>query len=169
MAGDEPTHMEAQDAALNVARQTLEEFLGKMNITAEVSASWGDAEPDEESRPMILDVRGQDLGLLIGRRGDTLSALQYLTRLMVSKQLGEGLNVIVDVEGHKRRREEQLRRLARRVAEQAIQRGRVMPLEPMPADERRIIHLELRHHPDVYTESVGEGSRRKVTIVPKKQ
>jgi len=166
---DQPFSAAAEDPALSIARQALEELLDKMKIEAQVDASWGEAGPDEESRPLMLDVRGQDVGLLIGQRGDTLAALQYLTRLIVAKRLGQGLNLIVDVEGHKRRRIEQLRRLARRAADQAVERGRVMPLEPMPPDERRIVHLELRDHPDVYTESVGEGSRRQVTIVPKKR
>lgn len=73
---------------------------------------------------------------------------------------------MVDVEGYRARRERQLRRLARRMAQQAVERGRTMVLEPMPAHERRIIHLELRDHEQVRTESVGEGERRKVTIIP---
>jgi spoIIIJ-associated protein len=136
-----------------------------MDVRAEVHAEWG--ELDLDMRPILLDVRGDDLGMLIGRKGETLAALQYMVRLILSKQFEEGVDVIVDVEGHKRRREEQLRRMARRVAEQAAQRRRTMTLEPMPPAERRIVHLELRDHPEVRTESVGEGAQRKVTIIPK--
>ncbi|MGH2521152.1 MAG: protein jag [Anaerolineales bacterium] len=162
-----PTGDETEDPALRSARETLAALLEKMKITAGVSASWGALDEEDSSRPLILDVSGEDLGLLIGRRGETLAALQSITRLIIAKQLGEGVNVIVDVQGHKRRREEQLRRMARRMAEQAVQRQRMMTLEPMPPYERRIIHLELRDHPSVRTESVGEGNRRKVTIIPK--
>jgi spoIIIJ-associated protein len=115
----------------------------------------------------VLDVQGDDLDPLIGRRGETLAALQYIARLILSKQFGRNVDLVVDVQGHKQRREDQLRRMARRMAEQAAERQRVMSLEPMPANERRIIHLELREHPDVTTESVGDGDRRKVTIIPK--
>jgi spoIIIJ-associated protein len=138
-------------------------------VRATVSASWGEATTGEfaEEAPILLDVTGEDLDGLIGRKGETLAALQYILRLILSKQMGEGVDVVVDVEGHKRRREEQLRRMALRLAEQATQRGRTMSLEPMPANERRIVHLALRDHPDVRTESIGDGPHRKVTIVPK--
>jgi spoIIIJ-associated protein len=155
------------DPQLELARQTLADLLEKMTIAAEVVAEWTAPDPATGERAMVLDVRGDDLGLLIGRKGETLAALQYITRLILSKATGEGVDVIVDVQGHKRRREEQLRRMARRMAEQAAQRHRVMTLEPMPANERRIVHLELRDHPSVRTESVGEGTHRKVTIIPK--
>ncbi len=155
------------DPQLELARQTLADLLEKMTVAADVHAEWSASDPTTGERAMVLDVRGDDLGLLIGRRGETLAALQYITRLILSKATGEGVDVIVDVQGHKRRREEQLRRMARRMAEQAAQRQRVMTLEPMPANERRIVHLELRDHPSVRTESVGEGTHRKVTIIPK--
>ncbi len=151
-----------------VACDTLAELLEKMKIKAQVTSSWSEAGEPGAPRPLVLEVTGDDLGILIGPRGETVAALQYIARLIISKELGEGVNVMVDVEGHRRRREEQLRRMARKIAEQVVQRGRTMALEPMPPAERRIIHLELRDHPDVYTESVGEGDKRKVTIIPKK-
>jgi spoIIIJ-associated protein len=144
----------------------LEELLAKMKITATVTASL--TEPDEDGLTSVfLDVRGDDLTVLIGRRGETLSALQYLTRQLVSKQLSKGLSVVLDVEGYRQRRHEQLRRMARRAAEQVSERQRPIALEPMPPDERRLIHIELRDHPAVRTESVGEGPKRKVTVLPK--
>ena len=155
------------DPGLEQARGTLRELLARMNVRAEVAAAWGETDSVTGERAIVLDVRGDDLGLLIGRKGETLAALQYITRLILSKQSGEGVDVVVDVQGHKRRREDQLRRMARRMADQAAQRQRVMTLEPMPANERRIVHIELRDHPAVRTESVGEGHSRKVTIIPK--
>lgn len=156
-------------ADLDQAREVLETLLEHMHVRAEVVATHAQPEPESEGPVIVLDVRGDDLDPLIGRRGETLAALQYITRLILSKQFSRNVDLVVDVQGHKQRREEQLRRMARRMAEQAAQRQRVMSLEPMPANERRIIHLELRDHPDVTTESVGDGDRRKVTIVPKQR
>jgi spoIIIJ-associated protein len=155
------------EPGLEQARGTLRELLQRMHVRAEVDAAWGDLDELTGERAIMLDVRGDDLGMLIGRKGETLAALQYITRLILSKQSGEGVDVVVDVEGHKRRRDEQIRRMARRMADQAAQRQRTMTLEPMPANERRIVHIELRDHPAVRTESVGEGHARKVTIIPK--
>lgn len=159
---------EPQDATAQVARQALQELLNKMRVHAHIVAQWGEATEGEE-RPLVLDVEGDDLSLLIGRRGETLAALQYILRLIVNKQLNTITNIIVDVESYKSRREQQLKRLAQRLAEQATQQRRTLSLEPMPANERRIVHLTLRDHPDVITESVGEGEFRKVTVVPKKK
>jgi len=163
-----PSDSEAEHIQ-QVACETLAELLEKMKIKAQVSGAWSDPAEAGEARPLILEVSGDDLGILIGPRGETVAALQYITRLIISKEVGEGVNVVIDVEGHRRRREEQLRRMARRMAEQVVQRQRTMTLEPMPPAERRIVHLELRDHPAVYTESVGEGDKRKVTIIPKKK
>ena len=157
------------DPELRHAQTVLEALLAHMHLEAEVDASRGEPETDGDNPVMLLDVRGDDLDPLIGRQGETLAALQYILRLILSKEFGHGVDVTVDVQGHKQRREEQLRRMARRMAEQAAERQRVMTLEPMPPNERRLIHLELRDHPDVFTESVGEGSHRKVTIIPKQK
>jgi len=94
--------------------------------------------------------------------------LQYIAGLIVSKELGRGVTLIIDIEGYRERRYNQVRQIARRMAEQAIKTGRRQFLEPMPANERRIIHMELRENPDVMTESTGEDPYRKVTIVPVK-
>ncbi len=152
-----------EDARVGIA--TLEELLSKMQIDATVSARKANAQDDEEA-PWILHVQGNDLVMLVGRRGETLSALQYVTRLIASRELQRRANIVLDVEGYKSRREKQLQRLAARMAEQALQIGRTVSLEPMSPYERRIIHLALRDHPDVTTESVGEGQYRKVTIIP---
>lgn len=157
----------AAEPALALARQTLDELLARMKISAQVTTQWGPVEADETERTLLADIQGDDLSILLGRRGETLAALQYLARLLLAKQVSHGVNLVVDVQGFRQRRHEQLRRMARRTAEQVVQRGRAIALEPMPPDERRIVHLELRDHPAVRTESVGEGSRRKVTIYPK--
>ncbi len=157
----------SEEAALQVARDTVDELLRKMKIRAQVSAHL--VEPDDEhSRAAIwVDVRGQDLSILIGPRSETLNALQYLSGLILSKELGRSIPLVIDIEGYRARRIQQLRRLARQMADQAVKTGRRQMLEPMPAEDRRIVHIELRNHPSVMTESVGEDPRRKVTIVPK--
>lgn len=167
---DEPTVSGATETDANtlaLAQGKLAELLDQLKVKAEVIATWGDLDPEDQTRPLTLDVQGEDLNGLIGRNGETLDALQYLLRMMLGRQINPDVNLIVDVQGHKRRREEQVRRMARRMAEQVTQRNRTMTLEPMPAHERRLVHIELRNHPTVRTESVGEGNKRKVTIIPK--
>lgn len=159
----------AGDRELVLAAQTLEDLLARLKVaeTVTVTAQWGAVDEEDGERSLLVDVRGDDLSILLGRRGETLAALQYVARLLLAKQLSHGVNLVVDVEGFRQRRQEQLRRMARRTAEQVVQRGRAIALEPMPPDERRLVHLELRDHPSVYTESLGEGNKRKVTIYPK--
>jgi spoIIIJ-associated protein len=152
--------------AVIIARDTVIELLQRMNITADVKAAWGQIDPPGKIKPLHVDIQGKDLSILIGRRGETLSALQYITRLIVGKELRRPVSIILDVEGYRHRREQQLRQLARRIAKQAIETQRTVALEPMPANERRIIHMELRDDPAVETESIGEGSHRKVTVRP---
>jgi len=118
---------------------------------------------------ITLDVKGEDLGILIGRRGETLASLQHIVRLIVAHQAKAWVPIVIDVEGYKERRYGALRALALRVAEQVKAKRRPFALEPMPAYERRIIHLTLADNPDVTTESVGEGEARKVVIMPKSQ
>jgi len=155
----------AEDAT--VGADTLRELLTHLEIDAKVVARAAKSESDE-AQHWTLEIQGRDLGALIGRRGETLAALQYITRLIASRDLERRANIVIDVEGYKARRETMLRRLAKRMAEQAIQRGRTVLLEPMPPHERRIIHLALRDNPEVTTESVGDGDHRKVTIIPRR-
>ncbi|MGD2206314.1 MAG: R3H domain-containing nucleic acid-binding protein, partial [Anaerolineae bacterium] len=110
------------------------------------------------------NVTGDDLGILIGRRGETLRALQYLVRLMVGHQLKRWTNLVVDVEHYRVRRHRALKELAHRMAERVVKTERTQALEPMPAYERRLVHIALRNHPKVMTKSIGEGEKRKVTI-----
>jgi len=150
--------------AMAVAEEMLAQLLDHMGINAEVDCRGGTG--DEES-PILLEVTGDDLGILIGRRGETLSSLQFLLNLMVGKQLNSWVRIVVDVEGYRARREESLRNLAARVADRARRSGQAIALEPMPANERRIVHLALQGNPYVTTESSGYGEERRVNIIPK--
>jgi len=153
--------------ALEITRLTLEELLEKMGITATVTTSFDKSQDDHGRLSTKADIHGKDLSILIGKNAETLNALQYITSLIVSKELGRAITLRLDVEGYRQRREQQLRQLAQRLADQAIKTGRKQALEPMPANERRIIHIELREHPQVRTESIGEEPHRKITIIPK--
>jgi spoIIIJ-associated protein len=156
-----------EEIPLHVAQETVSELLGKMRIQADVSASYGEIDDVRGTRAIHVDITGKDLSILIGKRSETLNALQYISRLIVSKELGDNITLVIDVEGYRTRRERQLRQLAHRMAEQAIKTGRKQTLEPMPPNERRIIHMELREDEQVTTESIGEEPHRKVTILPK--
>lgn len=162
-----PISAEEDERSVQIARDTVNDLLERMGIRAMVTARWGEIDEFGKIQPLLVDIRGKDLSVLIGRRGETLADLQYITRLIVGKEMKQPVAVVIDVEGYRARRERQLRQLARRMADQVIERQQPIPLEPMPANERRIIHLELRDHPQVYTESVGEGNHRKVTIYPR--
>ncbi len=150
--------------AIAVAEEMLAQLLDHMGINAEVDSRGGTG--DEES-PILLEVSGDDLGILIGRRGETLSSLQFLLNLMVGKQLNSWVRIAVDVEGYRARREESLRNLASRVADRVRRTGQTVALEPMPANERRIVHLALQDNSYVTTESSGYGEDRRVNIIPK--
>jgi len=158
------SELEQRGDAASVAKEVLEALIQSMAISAEVSVT--QASTDE--LPLSLDIEGDDLGILIGRRGTTLASLQYILRLIVTERLKMWVPVNVDVAGYKKRRYESLRNLALRLAEQVKRNRRLITLEPMPADERRIIHLALTDHPDVATQSMGEGETRKVAILLKK-
>jgi len=163
----EPSVSLKDDISMHVARETVSELLDRMNIKANVTTHLGEPDERSDSLPILVDITGDDLSILIGRRSETLNALQYISRLIVNKELGRNVNLILDVEGFRMRRNRQLRHLAQRMADQAMKTGRRQLLEPMPANERRIIHMELRNHPGVTTESQGEEPHRKVTIIPK--
>ena len=156
------------EITLHVARETVIELLEKMKVHADVTAHYGEADDAHSRVPIKVDITGNDLSILIGPRAETLNALQYISALIVGKELGRSVPLVVDVEGYRARREQQIRQLARRMADQAIKTGRRQVLEPMPANERRLVHIELRSDPSVSTQSVGEEPRRKVTIIPEK-
>ena len=154
------------DELLNLAEETVSKLLHHMNMQAQVSAHYEETDRDDR-RTIHVDVRGDDLSILIGRRSETLNAFQYVASLMVGKEVQQWVQLVVDVEGYRSRRENQLRQMARRMAEQTVKTGRRQVLEPMNSNERRIVHIELREHPAVTTESMGEDPYRKVTIIPK--
>jgi len=149
---------------VGMAKGVLENLLSYISVPAAVAVG---EKGVNDTDNITLDIKGEDLGILIGRRGETLSALQYLVNLIVSRRLKSRVGVVVDVEGYRQRRHESLRLLARRLAEQVKSTGRSVTLEPMPPSERRIIHLELKDNPDVTTQSVGQGEERKIAIIPK--
>ncbi len=149
---------------VEVAKDVAETLIKSMKITADVSVT----QADNDELPVTLNIEGDDLGVLIGRRGQTLASLQYIVRLIVAEKLKAWVPINVDVAGYKKRRYESLQNLALRLAEQVKRSRRLITLEPMPADERRIIHLTLADNPDVTTQSMGEGEMRKVAILLKK-
>jgi spoIIIJ-associated protein len=156
-----------------IARRVLEDLLERMDIHAYVTAVRGSV-PDQKGEPeetITLHVEGADedaMGLLIGRRGETLRSLQFMVNLLVSRKVQKWPQIVVDVGNYRQRRQESLEGLARRMAERVRQTGRALTLEPMGAYERRIVHLALRNDPTVYTQSTGEGDNRKVVIHPAK-
>jgi len=144
--------------AVKVVTEILDTLLGLLGVTAKVEVL-------SDEMPLALDIKGDDLGILIGRRGQTLACLEYITKLIVVGRLKAWLPLTVDVAGYKERRRDSLQRLALYLAEQVKSRRRDITMEPMPANERRIVHLTLADNPDVTTQSIGEGEGRKVVIL----
>jgi spoIIIJ-associated protein len=154
--------------ALEIAEKHLAQLLQFMGIEADIVVRPAPdlVDPGDEA-PLVLDITGRDLGILIGRRNETLQALQYVVRLMVSKEMGSWQRIVVDVESYRSRRRQTLHQIARRMAERAVANRERVVLEAMPPYERRIIHMTLRDHPSVTTKSIGRENNRKVTIIPK--
>lgn len=148
-----------------VSREVMENLLFLMKVDATVQVAGG----ADDQLPLSIDISNGDPGILIGRRGQTLSALQYLVSIIIRRKLKRGVRVIIDVAGYRKRREEELQNLTQRVAELVKSTGRSITLEPMPAMERRVIHLALMDDPELATQSVGFGDSRKVVIYPKRQ
>jgi len=163
----------AEDDVEKLSRRILEELLERMDVQAYVTAvrTTVPGQRGEPEETITLHVEGADeeaMGLLIGRRGETLRSVQFMVNLLVSRKVQKWPQVVVDVGNYRQRRQESLEGLARRMAERVRQSGRPLTLEPMGAYERRIVHLALRGDPTVYTESSGEGDNRKVVIYPAK-
>ncbi len=155
---------EASPEALAAGQRILETLMTHLGFDARVEVAAG-----ETSRLNVV-AQGEDrdaLGALIGRKGERLSALQHLVNLMLSKEMGAWTRVLVDVEDYRGRRERQLRELAERAAARVTETGKMLQLEPMPALERRWIHLTLRDHADVVTQSIGEEPNRRVVLLPR--
>ena len=156
---------EASPAALDAGKRLLEQLMQHMGFSVVVNIETG-----ETNRLNVVgsdDEEHEALGALIGRKGERLSALQHIVNLMLSREMGEWTRVLVDVEGYRGRREHQLREIADRAAARVVETGKMLQLEPMPALERRWIHLALRNHPAVGTQSIGEEPNRRVVVVPK--
>ena len=150
---------EEQRSTVEEAKGVLEELLRLMGLEGIVEIAMG----TETSK---LNVRGSDLGVLIGRRGETLASLQHLVNLMVAKREGQHNRIAIDVENYRGRREEQLRDVATRAAKRVSQTGKIIQLEPMPALERRIVHVALTENPKVRTQSVGVEPNRRIVVLP---
>jgi len=162
---------EKESDIVKTAESVLEKMLTLLGVDGSIVPQ---AEPivDEgidTTASIVLNINGDDLGILIGRHGQTLACLQYIVRLIVGHQTRTWVPIVIDVEGYKRRRYQALQVFARDMAEQVKTRGMPFALEPMSAYERRIIHLALADHPDVITVSIGQGEARRVVIQPKEQ
>ena len=161
---DRPESASVTPEAMAAAREILEQIMSQLEFNVRVEIKAG-----ETNR---LNVVGEGdekeaLGALIGRKGERLSALQHLVNLLLSKRVGEWTRILVDVEDYRGRRESQLRDLANRAAERVVETGKMLQLEPMPALERRWIHLALREHERVATQSIGEEPNRRVVVLPR--
>lgn len=153
---------EASPEALAAGKEILEELMKHIGFVARVEVETGDT----SRLNVVADPDGREaLGALIGRKGERLSALQHLVNLMLSRRMGEWTRVLVDVEDYRGRRERQLRDLATRAAARVEETGKMVQLEPMPALERRWIHLALRDHPQVATQSIGEEPNRRIVVL----
>jgi spoIIIJ-associated protein len=150
---------EQERATLEEARTVLVELLRLMGVEGTVEIGMG-------SETSKLNVKGSDLGVLIGRRGEKLASLQHLVNLIVAKKEGQWHRIAVDVENYRGRREDQLRDVASRAAKRVVQTGKILQLEPMPAVERRIVHMALVENDKVRTQSVGVEPNRRIVILP---
>ncbi len=163
--------MAEYEDVVDITRDILEKILYEMGITATVDYQEQAVVQESEkiAAPFVFDIKGDDLGILIGRRGQTLVCLQYITRLIVSHKIKTSALIVIDVNGYKQQRYKSLNNLANRIAEEVEANEKSFELEPMPAYERRIIHMALADHPGVFTESTGIGEARKVVIIPKEK
>ncbi|HEY8178291.1 MAG TPA: RNA-binding cell elongation regulator Jag/EloR [Candidatus Limnocylindria bacterium] len=150
---------DAERSAITTAQEVLQEMLRLMGVEAAVEITMG-------SETSKLNVKGEDLGVLIGRRGEKLASLQHLVNLIVAKREGQWHRITVDVENYRGRREEQLRDVAERAAKRVAQSGKIIQLEPMPAVERRIVHMALVENSQVRTQSVGVEPNRRIVVLP---
>lgn len=162
-----PPLPEALKPAADTARQILDDLLRLMGLPAEIRVRQDEADTDGEEGPLVLDIYGPGVDMLLAHKNEGLDALQRITRILVNQRVATWTNLVIDVEGYKQRRRQMLQRLARQMAERALKERRRVALEPMPAYERRIVHLTLRQFEGVRTESEGMEDRRRVVIIPR--
>ena len=157
------TKVDGTSDVLDSANEVIKNLISHMDVDVVVNLKEAD---NEETGGPIFEIEGDDSGLLIGRKGETLRSLQFLTRFIVGRQTGERANISLDVEGYDERRKQSLANLAIRVAQRVVKTGRSIELEPMSARERRLVHVALAENVEVYTESSGEGRDRRVVVIP---
>jgi spoIIIJ-associated protein len=162
---DEDIRPEYSNNTEQTARQVLSDILRAMGIKADVTVN----KASDPNDPVTLNIEGDDLGVLIGRRGQALASLQYLVRLIVSERIKKWITINVDVDWYKKRHYDALKKLALRLADQVSKKKRPITMEPMPPDERRIVHITLANNPDIVTQSTGEGDERRVVIQSRKR
>ncbi|MCY4530622.1 MAG: protein jag [Chloroflexi bacterium] len=158
------TLIEQPSDLARVATEVLEDLIERMDVLASVHLKQA---YNEEVDGPIIEVDGEDSGLLIGRRGETLRSLQFIVSFICAKRMGERVNLFVDVAGYQERRYNSLRNLAKRVGQRVADGGLPITLEPMPPNERRIVHLTLANDSNVSTGSVGHGDQRQVVVEPR--
>jgi spoIIIJ-associated protein len=157
LPADASSHLAAE-----TAKKTLQDLLALLGIEAGVDLK-------EEPERILLNIKGDGSGLLIGRKGQTLDALEYLINKIVHKDAEDKKRIVVDTENYRSRREESLVRLAQRLGEKAKRLGRPVTISPMSAHDRRIIHLALQEDKTLHTRSTGTGLYRKIVISPEKK
>jgi spoIIIJ-associated protein len=157
------------DDPVSEAKKVVQELLDKIGVQANINIYNPSEDLDEEgeSNPVVFNLTGDDMIAMIGRRGQTIDAFQYLVRLILTRKTRSKIPIMIDIENYKQRRFEDLKTMALNVAAQVKARKSSVRLEPMSAYERRIIHMTLANDPDVLTESMGEGESRKVVVFPK--
>lgn len=163
---NEKIETQAHDSIVDTTEIVISKLIHHLGLKAQVSAHYDESSTNDR-RVIQVDIRGDDLSALIGRNAETLTAFQHIASLIVGKQTEHYVQLIVDIEGYRARREKQIRQLANRMADQVTKTGRKVTMEPMPSTERRLVHIELRGHPAVITESTGDEPYRKVVILPK--
>lgn len=155
-----------EEDKIKVVKSAAEELLGKLGLAAEVAVTTAVADVEGEEESFQVDINGEDLGALIGYHGETLSSLQLFLNLLAHRKIGEWRRVLVDIGGYRKEREQKLFDLARRTADKVRFLQTPVTLTPMPAFERRLVHIALEEEAGVKTESEGEGWGRYVVVKP---
>ncbi len=155
-----------REAVANLGQEVMSDILHHLNLVASCKINQRSLRPDQAESPVVLEVEGEDLGILIGRKGDNLDDVQFVLNHIVQKKVGYWPNILLDVAGYRRRREAALREMAKRAAARVVRTRQPYSFEPMPPRERRIIHLTLSRDNRVRSESSGEGDERHVVVYP---